>query len=156
METIYIEEEGILQECLVKPGDQVEKGQPLARLSNLELELELADNEGKLRAKEAEVITVTASGAINSAGRYHDKLPELNSEIRALTRSVEDLRRKSQKLDLRSRLMGGTVLETPYKHQVSSREEDPDMDQPALLSGKNRSVSVTRGQRFCEVADLSK
>ena len=75
LETIYIEEEGILEECLVKPGDRVEKGQPLARLSNLELDLKLADNEGKLRAKEAEVATVTASGTIDSAGRYQDKLP---------------------------------------------------------------------------------
>jgi len=154
-EPIYIEEAGILQECLVKPGDQVEKGQPLARLSNLELELKLAENEGRLRAKEAEVITVTAAGAISSAGRYQDKLPSLYSEIRELTQLVDNLRRQSEKLDLRSPL-GGTVLETPYTHQVSSREEDPDMDQPALLSGKNRSVSVTRGQRFCEVADLSK
>jgi len=155
VEMIYIEEAGILEECLVKPGDQVEKGQPLARLSNLELELKLAENEGRLRAKEAEVITVTAAGAINSAGRYQDKLPSLYLEIRDLMQLVEDLRLQRDKLNLRPP-MGGTVLETPYKHQVSSREEDPDTDQPALLSGKNRSVSVARGQRFCEVADLSK
>jgi len=155
VEMIYIEEAGILEECLVKPGDQVEKGQPLARLSNLELELKLAENEGRLRAKEAEVVTVTSAGAINSAGRYQDKLPSLYSEIRELTQLVENLRRQNEKLNLRSPFMG-TVLETPYKHQVSSQEEDPDMDQSALLSGKNRSVSVTRGQRFCEVADLSK
>ncbi len=156
LETIYIEEEGILQECLVEPGDKVKKGQPLARLSNLELELNLAENEGKLRAKQSEVATMTAAGAIDNTGRYLDQLSMLNSEIRELTQLTENLRRQSERLNLRSRFMGGTVLETPYTHQVTRREEDPDMDQPALLSGKNRSVSVARGQRFCEVADLSK
>ena len=99
---------------------------------------------------------MTSAGALDNTGRYLDQLSMLNSEIRELTQLVDNLRRQSERLNLRSKFIGGTVLETPYKHQVSSREEDPDMDQPALLSGKNRSVSVARGQRFCEVADLSK
>ena len=156
LETIYIEEAGILEECLVKPGDQVVKGQPLARLTNLELELTLAESEGKLRAKEAELITMNAAGVRDNAGHYLDRLATLGSEIRELTQLTANLRRQNEKLNLRSRFIGGTVLETPYRHQITSREEDPDLDQPPLLSGRNQTVSVARGQRFCEVADLSK
>ena len=156
METIYIEEEGILEECFVKPGETVNKGQLLARLSNLDLNLNLADNEGKLRAKQAELSSMKAAGSMDNTGQYLNRLVTLDSEILELTQLVADSKLQIDGLNLRSKFMGGTVLETPYQHQVVQRDEDPDIDQPALLSGKNRSVSVTKGQRFCEVADLNK
>ena len=156
LETIYIEEEGILEECFVKPGQTVEKGQLLAQISNVDLKLNLVENEGKLRAKETELNSMKAAGSMDNTGQHLDRLVTLNSEILELTQLVANLKIQTEGLNLRSKFMGGTVLETPYQHQVVQQGEDPDADKPALLSGKNRSVSVTKGQRFCEVADLTK
>jgi len=156
LETIYIQEQGILEECLVKPGEVVEKGQVLARLTNLDLALELADAEGKLKAKQAQLQSSMAAGAMDNSGKYLDELATLNSEIVELSQLVNSLNTQNDSLVLKAQVMGGTVLETPYQHPKTSMRDIPNTDQQPLLSGKNESVSVSRGQRFCEVADLSK
>ena len=156
LETVYIQEQGILQECLVKPGQEVEKGQVLARLRNLDLALGLADAEGKLKAKQAQLQASMAAGAMDNSGQHLDALETLSSEIVELTQLVNNLTTQNDALTLKAQGMGGTVLETPYQHPQTGPRDLPNADQQPLLSGKNQSVSVSRGQRFCEVADLSK
>ena len=155
LETIYIQEQGILQECLVKPGEMVEKGQVLARLTNLDLALELAEAEGKLTSKQAQLQSTMSAGAMDDSSQYLDKISTLDSEIAELSQMVNSLTTQNDALTLKAKGMGGTVLETPYQHPSTSPRDIPNTDQQPLLSGKNQSVSVTRGQRFCEVADLS-
>lgn len=155
LETIYIQEQGILEECLVKPGEIVEKGQVLARLKNLDLALELADAQGKLKSKQTQLQTSMAAGAMDNSGQHLDALATLNSEIVELTQLVNSLGKRNESLTLKAQTMGGTVLETPYQHPKTSPRDLPNADQQPLLSGKNQSVSVSRSQRFCEVADLS-
>lgn len=156
IETIYIEEAGILEECFVKPGQQVTVGQPLARLSNVDLQLDLVEAEGKLEAKQSQVESMIAAGSISNAGRYLEELATLNSEIRELTQLVMNLRQRNKRLELTARSIGGTVVETPWRPSQSRGGTPEEQEQSALLSDHNSSVSVARGQRFCEVADLSK
>ena len=155
LETVYIKEQGILEECYVKPGQVVDKGQVLAKLTNLDLELELADAQGKLKAKQSQLQATMASGAMDNSGKYLDELASLNSEVRELAQVVGNLTTQNDALTLKVQSTGGTVLETPYQHPESSPRDLPNIDQQPLLSGKNMSVSVSRGQRFCEVADLN-
>ncbi|MDB4373099.1 hypothetical protein N9Z53_04900, partial [Mariniblastus sp.] len=48
------------------------------------------------------------------------------------------------------------VLATPYQHSGQQSEETEDFDMRPLLYGQHNNVSAQRGQRFCEIADLSK
>jgi len=52
IETIWVNEPGVLESCLVEPGDEVAPGQTLAKLSNIELNLELLD--AKLKYEDAQ------------------------------------------------------------------------------------------------------
>ena len=45
--SVYVEVEGTLEEVLVKPGQRVEQGQLLAKLKNIDLEIEIQQLEGQ-------------------------------------------------------------------------------------------------------------
>jgi len=105
LETIYIQEQGILQECLVSPGETVSKGQVLAKLTNLDLELELADAVGKLKAKQAQLQSTMAAGTMDNSSRYLDQLSTLNSEVVELAQLVNSLTKQNDSLTLRARMV---------------------------------------------------
>ena len=47
-------------------------------------------------------------------------------------------------------------MATPYEHTGQKSDEIEEVDVRPLLYGQHTNVSAQRGQRFCEIADLSK
>ena len=108
----------------------------------------------KSRKKKRERELMINSGAAGQPGAL-DRMAEITGEIRNLQRFVRTMERQFAEMTLVSPI-AGTVLETPYQYQTSGPGEVEDVDQHSLLYGKHDNVSAQRGQRFCEVADLSK
>src|SRR5262245_18765351 len=52
---VYVDEEGTLEAVLVKPGDQVVKGQVLARLHNLDVDISIAESIGERNVLSAQL-----------------------------------------------------------------------------------------------------
>ena len=53
--SVYVEQDGILDEVFVKPGDQVQKDQPLAQLRNIDIDISIADLTGQREVYQAQL-----------------------------------------------------------------------------------------------------
>ncbi len=151
-ETIYVQESGVLYKPLIKPGDRVNAKDVLAVLENIDLELSLAAAESELRQKRNERTIAEKGGAAGGGAEYFDRLDALDGAIIDATRKLVELKQRNQMLYLSSSI-SGTVLATPYQ---ASAENSGVIDPQPLLTGLNETVTAIQGQRFCEVADLSK
>ena len=60
--TVYAGEEGILDEILVEPGEQVVVGTPIAKLRNIQLELEFAEARSALKGLRKQLEAIEQSG----------------------------------------------------------------------------------------------
>ena len=152
MQAVYVEEAGMLEACFVDPGDRVEVGQEIARLRNLELEKQIMEADGRVGIKLAELQTARAE--LLRGGRSSD-IGRVQAEVDEAQALLLDLQDRAGKLVIRSPI-AGTVMETPYKHQAEAIDKDVLVDQQPFLIQKHDNVSVSTGQRFCEVADLEK
>ena len=77
------------------------------------------------------------------------------AEIKQLEQFVADLKRRMSRLEIKSNI-AGTILETPYQHIGPQNPEIPLLDPQSFLSQRNENLSAGRGQRFCEIADLTR
>lgn len=151
METIYVMEAGLLEECHVENGSTVQAGDKIATLKNLDLEIFLKDAQSQLSEKVNERKTILAGASALGGAEYFNKISTIDSEIAQLRKIKMQLDRRVSQLEITAKI-SGTVLETPYQ----SGSPGEEIDQQPFLTGKNKDVSAMKGQRFCEVADLSK
>ncbi len=153
METIWIKQSGQLETCLVKPGDTVTVGQSLATLKNIDLELQRLETSGKINQKELELKQIISNGSKGTPGAL-DKFAEITAELRNLKLFANGVERQLAELNITSPIPG-TVLETPYQHRTHGSAEVEVVDDTSWLQGNHETVTAERGQRFCQVADLS-
>ncbi len=153
METIYVQESGVLTQCNVKNGDVIAAGTTIATLESIDLALLLDEADSQLEEKIEERQVFLAGGTAANAPESFERIAAIDSEIRQLRKVVAQLARRNYQLVIRSTI-AGTVLETPF--QSAEGPHGSTTDQHPFLTGKNESVSAIRGQRFCEIADLSK
>jgi len=154
LETVWIRQSGKLETCLVKPGDAVTAGEVLAMLSDVDLNLRLLQNRSQIAEKETELevmIVRSSAGSLDALNRF----AELTSEVRNLKSVLATIEAQAEALVLRSPI-DGIILETPYQHQSNGFAEVQDVDSSPLLLQRHENIIAQRGQRFCEVADLSK
>lgn len=151
METIYVMEAGLLEKCHVENGSTVEAGEKIATLKNLDLEIFSRDAQNQLSEKINERKTLLTGASALGGAEYFNKISTIDSEIAQLRKISWQLDQRVKKLEITAKI-SGTVLETPYQ----SGAPGEDVDQQPFLTGKNKNVSAMKGQRFCEVADLTK
>ncbi|RLS77397.1 MAG: HlyD family efflux transporter periplasmic adaptor subunit [Planctomycetota bacterium] len=82
-ETVYVPLPGTLEQLAVKPGAIVKRGEMLARLSSIELDLEAADLEGRIAQSEARLV---------SLGRERFLNPVAGQEIATVKESIKGFR----------------------------------------------------------------
>ena len=151
METIYVKESGLLAECHVVDGAMVSAGDKLATLESLDLQIFSKDADSKLNEKTLQRQSILAGASADGGAELFESLATLNSEITQLKKILQHSKDRMGQLEIKCTI-DGTILETPYQ---SGDSGDEAIDRQPLLTGKNEGASVLRGQRFCEVADLS-
>ncbi len=154
LETIYVQEQGMLSDCEVENGAPVQEGDTLAILRNLDLEMSYQEAAGKLAYKTGERKGLVLSGSAIRDSTYLEQLSTIDSEIRQLSKMVKDLQHRLGQLEIKSPITG-TVLATPYQHPNKDGHDLEIIDQQPFLTDRNDNVFAIRGQRFCEVADLT-
>jgi putative peptide zinc metalloprotease protein len=148
--TVYVPVAGRVEEVVVRQGDHVRAGQALARLSNIDLDLEIAQLEGTRAKQEAKLSALSREKFSNAAAGL---------EIGTVKESLDAVREQLQdKLRDRERLVlvaprDGVVLPGPT---VESKE-DPTGRLPAWsgnpLSERNRGATFAQGTVFCLIGD---
>jgi putative peptide zinc metalloprotease protein len=149
-ETVYVTEEGRLDDLLVRAGDRVEAGQVLARLSNVDLDLEIADLEGqaaqfrtRLQSLQRERFTDSAAGL--ELGTVEESLASVEEQL-------------AKKLTDREKL----VLTAPKAGVVLPGDSIPQRDDPSgrlpewhglPLDKQNLGGTFREGTTFCLIGD---
>ena len=151
IETIWVNEPGTLTSCAVKPGEQVVAGQTLAELTNLDLQINLLDAQNEFEEAQSKY---KRASMLQRQGRAQPT-QSLLTEMAKAKNTLGKLQEQADKLILRSSI-AGTVVETPFEHSGTGSEELAETNMLPLLYDQHENVSAQRGQRFCEVADLSK
>jgi putative peptide zinc metalloprotease protein len=147
-ETVYVTVTGRLESRAVEPGDEVEAGAELARLSNIDLELAIADLEGKadqyrsrLHSLERERFTDEAAGL--EIGTVEESLASFEEQLAKKRRDQAELVRTAPR--------GGVVFPPP-----ATRKEEPESDTLPGWSGqpldrKNLGATLEQGTILCQI-----
>ena len=154
--SVYVEVPGRLVEIGVQQGDVVKKGDLIARLENLDLELKIAQLEEDRASYEVQVDNLEDLRAVRSTGDVAGKL----AEARQLLRNVEE-QLEQQRADLaRLRIVAprdGTVIPPP---RIPDQRTPDDIELAGWtgtpLDKKNLGATLTpEGQRnlLCQIGD---
>jgi hypothetical protein len=87
--------------------------------------------------------------------RPNDMTKAIATELARYEHQRDQLKRQASDLLLKSPIPG-TVLATPYENLGQKSDVTSEVEMLPLLYGQHNNVSAQRGQRFCEIADLSK
>ena len=155
VDTVWVLEPGRFDECLVKAGDVVDKDQVLARLSNENVDYQLLSVQSEITEKKAQLEIINRRISLSDEPLADDARNSLASEIASLQATLSRLQQQQDYLVLKAPI-AGTILEVPYQHQGQPSPEVVEGNMQPLLSGQHENLLIARGQRLCEVADLSK
>ena len=152
--SIYVEVEGILEEVLVEPGEQVEAQQVLARMRSIDLELEIESLRGEREASRVELESLQKL-------RFRDdeaslQLQVVQERLAAFEEQLAQKLRDAKRLEITAPV-AGTLIPPPL------RQERPAEQQLELaswtgspLDKKNLGTTfMTDGQQilFCQIGD---
>jgi putative peptide zinc metalloprotease protein len=149
-ETVYVSVPGLLESVSVNPGDVVGAGDELARLSSIDLELTIADLEGK---------ATQARSRLSSLERERFSDPAAGLEIGTVEESLKSIEEQlSRKRKDRSDLVltaprGGVVLPaTSTKLPGDGSGRLPGWS-GQVLDERNLGASLAEGTVLCLVGD---
>ncbi len=147
--SVYVTRPGQLAEVLVKPGDPVKTGDLLAKLTNVDMELQLAQLE-----RERDVLLSRQQMLQHS--RFEDsaalaQLPLVNGQLKILRERIGEVKTNMQELELRAP-SSGVVLPAPAKPTSHDENQLPTWT-GAVLDADNANAWLQPGDLFCQIGD---
>ncbi|MGA2030794.1 MAG: hemolysin D [Thermoguttaceae bacterium] len=155
-EPVYVDvaEGGRLIGPHVKPGERVTKGQPLARLENGDLDLKIAELEGKKAGYLAQLDSLLRQGI--SDKKATAQIPEINEALKTVQQQLDEKNTDRDRLQLNAK-KDGTVLPPPAN---LNEHQDPEGNLPSWsgtpLDPENSTAYLREGVLFCLVGDPAK
>jgi putative peptide zinc metalloprotease protein len=110
---VYVSAAGRLQHSS-SYGDTVEKAQPLVRLANPQLTLEVAQLEGELKVREARVTHLASTRGVSPTSAM--AIPAAEKAVQSIRQRLQTLKQKTARLNLQSPESG--VLYPPRRRQL--------------------------------------
>ena len=117
--SVYVEVEGTLKEILVEPGQQVAAGEVLARLENIDLEIEIAQLRGQRNATRARLDSLQNL-------RFQDDRASLQLDLAeerfdSVSQQLQQKQRDSERLELVAPA-AGTIIPPPHRRESTADE----------------------------------
>ena len=150
---IYVDVPGILEEILVEPGQKVEKGQKLARLESIDLDMELARLEGEKAQYETQLANLQRSRFLNPAEGL--EIRQIKESLQAAKDQIEQKRYDKARLVLRAE-ESGTVLPPPWREKKPTVEGQLPSWSGTPLQKRNLGAPLEEGDVFCLIGDPNK
>jgi putative peptide zinc metalloprotease protein len=149
-ETVYVTVPGRVESFAVRPGDRVEKGAELARLSSIDLDLEIAELEGKAAEYRTRLDSLIRERFTDpAAGR---EVGTVEEALKSVDEQLAKKRRDRTELVLRAP-RGGVVLPATSVEP----KEDPSGKLPAWtgnpLAPQNVGATYVPGTVVCMVGE---
>ena len=151
---VYIKVPGTLKTIDVRPGDFVRKGQILATLEDINIDLQITKKQGELKSYNIELETLNRLKHDDKAA--WERIPAVESVRNTVKKQLDQLLRDKERLVVKAPV-DGTILPAP----ASSGEASPGVLAQwsgTLLDKENIGATVTPNQRglFCYIGDPDK
>ena len=149
-ETVYVTVDGRLEEILVEANDRVAEGDELARFSNVDLELQIAELEGQESGYRARLASLERERFTDSAA---------GMEIRTVEESLKSVK---EQLVKKRQYQSELVLKAPRSGLVLPSETVDEKPDPSgrlpgwsgsALAKKNIGATFAEGTVLCMVGD---
>ncbi len=155
--SLYVESPGRLVELAVKPGDVVKKGDLIARLENLDLELKVAELEGQRNSYRSQVESLEQMrGARATSEDVAGKLAFNLERLQGVEKQLEKQRADLARLRIVA-TQGGTVIPPPRIPEQHRGDEVQLVNWSGTpLDEENLGAHLTpEGQRnlICQIGD---
>ena len=149
-EPVYVDVPGRIEDVFVKPGERVEKGQRLARLSNMDLDVAIADLQGKREENVAKLRSLNSlRGKDNKAG---DEVASVKETLHAVEQELAEKLRDQERLTLTAPAAGVVLAPAAIPAQTEHEEKLPNWSGTPLDS-RNRQAWLAEGVLFCQIGD---
>ncbi len=150
---------GLIQECLVRPGDRVKAGQVLGRLFNKDV---LAEMELRATALESSEITIHQHEATLEVARAKLRRAEALISRNALSTQdfqIQQLEVKNADLELKAAIKGRRTAESQLQQSkalVAAREITSPHDGVVVEIYKNTGEAITAGSPIFKVVKVDR
>jgi putative peptide zinc metalloprotease protein len=150
-EIVYVSNvDGILQKTFVQPGDQVKRGQLLAQLTNIDVEIKIGELTGKRNAYQAQLDGLTR---VSLSDR------KASSEVEPIVEALASTKKQLKQLtDDRNSLRlvapcDGTVLPPPLVEKQGDESVHLPTWHGSPLEPENIGAHLTKGTKLCQIGN---
>lgn len=150
-ETVYVQHNAVLQTIHVAAKQHVEKGDKIATLRNLDVELEIADLDGQLIELDSKTRMIRLARYESSSGA--DELQNLRQRRLTIQQRLDQLKRIEAQMVLRAP-RSGTVLPLWQEPLAQADADRLDRWDGWTLHAENVNTSFLRGQPICKIGEL--
>lgn len=148
--TVYAEVDGTLEKVYVEPGDQVTEGQLLAQMSNIDVDIEIADLDGQQKVYQAQLdgllrVSYDDRRASSDIAQVAEALASVQERLAQRKRDREKLRLTAPQ--------AGTVLPPTLVPDHSSPDAGLPVWSGSPFDRENLGATLLRGTTFCQIGD---
>jgi putative peptide zinc metalloprotease protein len=145
--------DGILEEVLVRPGDQVAKGQLLAQLRNIDIDIAIADLEGQRDVYEAQLAGLKQI-SFNDR-RASAQIEQVSEGLKTVKEQLAQREIDRQKLRLVAP-QAGTVLPPPLMEKKSDEGTHLAAWSGTPFDRENLGATLMASTKLCQIGDPSR
>jgi putative peptide zinc metalloprotease protein len=149
-EPVYVSVAGQLEAIDIKSGQTVEQGQSLAKLSNIDLELQIAELEGRRDEYRSRLKSLHRDRFEDASASL--QIPQVEETLEAVEEQLQDKRSDLDRLKLVAPV-AGTILPPPELPE----KPDPGGQLPTWsglpFQKKNLGALLTESTLFCQIGD---
>ena len=152
-ETVYITTPGVLKEVLVKPGEQVQAGQVLARLENLDIKLQITRLRGKIaqyqqQLEDLDQLSFTIEGA-------DDQRAQVKELVEAAREQLAKFEEEQSTLEIKAKT-AGRVIPPAYHDQRGGDDRELRTWKGTPLDEENIGALLQPPTPFCQIGPPDK
>jgi putative peptide zinc metalloprotease protein len=148
--SVYVAVPGFLEEVLVRPGDQVAKDQPLARLRNLDLELAVGELAGKRDLYQTRLDTLRRQ--VSERVNYGEEIRQVAELLASIKSQLAQRQQDVDRLTLRAPRAGTVLPPAEVPKRTDNGGQLPAWS-GSPFDGKNIGAKLDESTLFCQVGD---
>ncbi|MBM3999873.1 MAG: HlyD family efflux transporter periplasmic adaptor subunit [Planctomycetes bacterium] len=148
---------GTLKEVLVRPGESVRKGQTLARVDNVTLQIALAERIGDERRYVAQLDTLRRQQVrvVKSGDPVSGQIAQMEKLIAGTRNEILELRQQIAYQEIAAPIDGFVISAEPRPDRKSSEGRLPGWT-GSLLEPRNAAAHIEPSDMLCRVGDPSR
>jgi len=148
--SVYVEQPGILEAVYVQPGDYVEKGEPLAELRDLGIDVSIAELVGRRNTYQSQLAALQSLSydQRGSAAR----VAQTEKGLKTTEEQLANRKRDRDKLRLVTPRSGTILPPTLVPKQTQGDAQLPTW-WGSPLEPENLGATLMNGTKFCQIGD---